>query len=186
MAKILSSCVADEISYLAETYKMLPPTHFGGRPGRTTVDSIHLFSKFAHDAWAHPKERYVSALFLDVKAAFPSVVIKKLLHNMRMRGLPPEYVGWYKQRLTGRRTTLTFDDFTSNPFLIPTGLDQGCPLSPIAFLFYNAELISLAEGKKDMLGLGFINDTAFLARGKNIRGSQQKTKKYHGKKGRGS
>ena len=93
MAKILSSCVADEISYLAETYEMLPPTHFGGRPGCTTVDSIHLFSKFAHDTWAHPRERYVSALFLNVKVAFPSVVIKQLLHNMRMRGLPPSTWG---------------------------------------------------------------------------------------------
>ncbi|KAF8439443.1 hypothetical protein L210DRAFT_3402320 [Boletus edulis BED1] len=25
----------------------------------------------------------------------------------------------------------------------PTGLDQGCPISPIAFLFYNASLIEL-------------------------------------------
>ena len=183
MAKILSSCVADEISYLAETHGMLPPTHFGGRPGRTTVDSIHLFSKFAHDAWAHPKEKYVSALFLDVKAAFPSIVIKKLLHNMRMRGLPPEYIGWYKRRLTGRRTTLTFDDFTSDPFSIPTGLDQGCPLSPIAFLFYNADLIGLADGQKDMIGLGFIDDTAFMARGGTLEEANGKLKTLMEKEG---
>jgi hypothetical protein len=33
MAKILSSCVADEIAYLAQTHKMLPPNHFGGCRG---------------------------------------------------------------------------------------------------------------------------------------------------------
>ena len=83
----------------------------------------------------------------------------------------------------GRRTTLTFDDFTSNPFLIPTGLNQGCPLSPIAFLFYNAELISLTEGKKDMLGLGFIDNTAFLARGKMLEEPNGKLKHLMEKEG---
>ena len=57
------------------------------------------------------------------------------------------------------------------------------PLSPIAFLFYNAELISLAEGKKDMLGLGFINDTAFLARGKMLEEANGKLKNLMEKEG---
>jgi hypothetical protein len=88
MAKILSSCVADEIAYLVETHKMLPATHFGGLLGCTTMDFIHLLCKFIYDTWAHPKEKYISILFLDVKAVFPSVIIDKLLQNMRMRGLP--------------------------------------------------------------------------------------------------
>ncbi|KAF9226265.1 hypothetical protein BS17DRAFT_643142, partial [Gyrodon lividus] len=66
------------------------------------------------------------------------------------------------------KTTLVFDDFQSQPFNIPIGLDQGCPLSPIAFLFYNAPLIGLATEKKDQITLGFINDTAFAARGKTL------------------
>jgi hypothetical protein len=118
MAKILSSCIADEIAYLAETHKMLPPNHFGGYPGRTTMDSIHLLSKFTYNAWAHPKEKYISTLFLDVKAAFPSVIIDTLLHNMRARRLLLEYIEWYKRCLTGHHTTLSFDDFTTDPFLI--------------------------------------------------------------------
>jgi hypothetical protein len=33
MAKILSSCIADDITYLAEQFNLLPANHFGGRPG---------------------------------------------------------------------------------------------------------------------------------------------------------
>jgi hypothetical protein len=82
MAKILSSCVADDLTFIAEHHALLPNSHFGGRPGHTMVDSLHLLTKFTHDAWAHPKEKYVSMLFLDVKAAFPSVIIDRLIHNM--------------------------------------------------------------------------------------------------------
>lgn len=126
-----------------------------------------MLTKFTCDAWAHPKEKYVSVLFLDVKAAFPSVVVDKLLHNMRMEGIPAQITDWYKKRLEGRRTTLSFDDFTSEPFDIQMGLDQGCPISPVAFLFYNSGLIDVATNKKDCIGLGFIDDTAFVARGKS-------------------
>lgn len=44
MAKILSSCVADNLTYIAEQHNLLPSTHFGGRPGRSTVDSLHLLT----------------------------------------------------------------------------------------------------------------------------------------------
>lgn len=81
MAKILSSCVADNLVYIAEQHNLLPPTHFGGQPGRSTVDSIHLLTKFTADAWAS-KDNHVSMLFLDMKAAFPSIVVTRLLHNM--------------------------------------------------------------------------------------------------------
>ena len=176
MAKVLSLCVADNITFIAENHGMLPSTHFGGRPGRTTVDSLHQLMKFTHDVWAHKTEKYVSILFLDIKAAFPSVVVEKLLHNMRMKFIPVEYMEWLRWRLDGRRTTLSFDDFISDPFHIPMGLDQGCPLLPIAFLFYNGDLISTPGKAKDQLGLGFIDDMAFATRGKTFDEANQKLK----------
>ena len=177
MAKILSSCIAENITFIAKTHGLLPPTHFGGHPGHTTVDSLHILTKFAHDAWAHPTEKYISILFLDVKAAFPSVVVEKLLHNMHMKGLPIQYVEWLQRRLNGHCTTLSFDDFLSDPFQIAMDLDQGYSLSLISFLFYNGDLIGLTRKQKDQLGLGFIDNTAFAARGKSLEEANQKSKK---------
>jgi hypothetical protein len=60
MAKLLSSCVADDLKYIAEHHHLLPPTHFRGRPGRSTTDSLHLLTKFITDAWAS-KDQFVSS-----------------------------------------------------------------------------------------------------------------------------
>jgi hypothetical protein len=165
MAKLLSSCVANDLTYIAEQHQLLPPTHFGGRPGRSTTDSLHLLTKFITDAWAS-KDQFVSVLFLDVKAAFPSVIVKRLLHNLRIARIPEEYISWYERRLANRTTTLSFDDFQSAIFNVHDGLDQGCPLSPLGFIFYNADGLRIADPRpsKGELSLGFIDDIAIAAR----------------------
>ena len=165
MSKILSACVAEDLTWITTQHNLLPHTHFGGLPGRSTTDSLHLLTKFVHDAWAHPTDNHVSMMFMDVKAAFPSVVPEQLFHNMRKRGIPTEYIEWYRTRLTGRSTTLEFDDYCSPFFQIESGVDQGCPLSPLAFLYYNADVLDIPNNNKNALVLGFIDDICLLARG---------------------
>jgi hypothetical protein len=56
------------------------------------------------------------------------------------------------------------------PFDIQHGIDQGCPLSCIFYLFYNSGLIEIAgkgKGSKAELAVGFIDDVALLARGRD-------------------
>jgi len=121
--------------------------HFGGLPGCSTTDLLHLLTKFVHDAWVHPTDHYVSLLFLDVKAAFPSVVPEQLFHNMRKRDIPKQYTDWYRLCLTGRQTVLCFNDYVSPLFNINSGIDQGCLLSVVGFLFYNADMLDIPNGK---------------------------------------
>jgi hypothetical protein len=45
------------------------------------------------------KRSSTSTLFLDVKGAFPSVDINRLIHNMRKRGIPKKYTKWIRRRL---------------------------------------------------------------------------------------
>ena len=54
--------------------------------------------KFIFDQWR--TGNVVPALFLDVKRAFPSVEIQKLIHNMQMKGVPQEYTNWDPQQIT--------------------------------------------------------------------------------------
>ena len=54
---------------------------------------------FIMDAWR--RKKVVAALFLDVKSAFPSTGVKRLVHNMRMRGIPKEYTNWISNKMTG-------------------------------------------------------------------------------------
>lgn len=75
LAKPLSMAVAEDISYILEKHNLLPEHHFGGQAGRTATDAIHTTTKFIVDAWR--ARETVSALFLDIKGAFPSVKDRK-------------------------------------------------------------------------------------------------------------
>ena len=83
MGKILSAIVARKLMAAVETLQLLPNSHFGGRPGRTTTDAIHYLVHLIKNAWRRGK--VASALFLDIKAAFPSTVPKRLIHDLRTR-----------------------------------------------------------------------------------------------------
>jgi hypothetical protein len=115
--KLLTALVADQMTYLLEHHNLLPDTHFGGRPGQSTTDSLHLLEATVKDAWHQGK--VVSALFLDIEGAFPNAVTDRLLHNMRSRRLPESLVGFTERLVdiaTGRgkkERTLDFVDDTA-------------------------------------------------------------------------
>lgn len=83
MAKVLTSIVSKGLIIAAEKYGLLPETHFGGRPCRSTTDAVHLLIHQVKDAWW--RKKVVSILFLDIEGAFPNAVMDRLLHNMKKR-----------------------------------------------------------------------------------------------------
>ena len=146
IGKVLSACVAEDLTSAVKEHGLLPINHFGCRPGRTTTDSLHYETKYIKDAWR--RKEVVNTLFLDVKNAFPSVAIDWLAHDMRSRGVPREYTDWITRKVTGHQTTLKFDGYESEPLPLSKGLDQGCPLLGIAFQFYNADIIDIRDIRK--------------------------------------
>ena len=147
MHKLLTSIVAELTIYYGEHKQLLPPMHFGGRPGHTTTDAVLLLSQTIKQAWRNGK--VVSALFLDIEGAFPNVTMERLVHNMRKRGLPRELVHFAKMVLEGCETSLCFDSFTSLPIPIDNGIGQGDPDSMPWFNIYNADLLDIAKGRKN-------------------------------------
>ena len=77
MSKVLTALITDNISQLVEQHRLLPKTHFGGRPGRTTTDAIHYLVHRVKQAWANGQ--VASALFLDVEGACHVEVISEVL-----------------------------------------------------------------------------------------------------------
>jgi hypothetical protein len=131
IGKLLSSLIADDLSHFCETRGVLPRTQFGGRPARCTSDSMLLLTHSIKEAWRAKK--VASVLFLDVQGAFPNVVKEVLLHNMRIRGVPPEYIKVTELILTGRKTKLSFDDFISEFININNHWGQ-TPIYPVSKL----------------------------------------------------
>ena len=167
IGKVLESIVAEMLSYLTETYELLPRQHFGGRPGRTAEDAMILLSERIHKAWKH-KEIY-TAVFMDVAGAFNNVHHKRLIHNMRMRRIPEYLSKWATSFLKGRSTQLRFNGVTSTSIPTPAGTPQGSPLSPIFYMYYNADLLDIPRSHGD--SLGFIDDIAFGVQGQTDKGN---------------
>lgn len=169
--KLLTAVVADQLTHILEHHKLLPNTHFGGRLGRSTSDSLHLLEETIKNAWCSHKVALV--LFLDIEGAFPNAVTERLLHNMRMRWIPAELIQFTEQVLTHRQTQLKFDGFVSEWFPVTNGIGQGDPLSMILYIIYSSDLVDVAtprvgRGALKELTLAFVDDTAFIAIGKTF------------------
>ena len=120
----------------------------------------------SYNAWQRGNK--MAILSLDIKGAFPSVILEHLIHDMRSRGIPEEYTGWIKWKVEARCTTICFNDFNTTAIEIPRGLDQGCPLSGISYQFYNTGLIEVPNQHKGEDCVGFVDDTTILAEGANL------------------
>lgn len=64
--------------------------------------------------------------------------------------------------LANRRTKLKFNDFISDYIPIDNGIGQGCPLSMILYILYNADLIGIPS-KTGEDSSGYIDNATLLA-----------------------
>ncbi len=163
LGKMLESAMAGWMMDTLEANGRLPEHHYGGRAGRCMVDPLLQLTQTIKDAWR--RKQVVSVLYLDVSQAFPNVAHECLLERMEVMGLSDVVVSWTESFLLGRTTSLAFDDYTSDPVQVPTGVPQGSPLSVILYLIYSSSLLEISSDikeKNDKI-YGFINDTALVA-----------------------
>jgi hypothetical protein len=90
IGKVPESVMAKHISYLCETFNLLPKLHFSSRPRQTTEDVMLILSEGIYQAWKNRK--VLSAILMDVNGAFNNVHHAQLIHNMRSpQKSPDEY-----------------------------------------------------------------------------------------------
>ena len=165
-------------AYLADTYHLLPSHHTGGRKLASTDHAIHLLLQRIHEAWSVGK--VASLLLLDVSGAFDNVSRQRLLHNLRKRRVNQTLVRWIGSFLSDRSTTLKLQEYTAPSAPIQTGIPQGSPLSPILYLFYNADLIEACK-TTNTEAVGYIDDASILAVGPTAQRNCNTLKAIHRK-----
>lgn len=163
VGKIMDAIIARRLSYLAETHGLLPDSHMGGRRCRSTEHTLHQIVDKIYEAWGSGKGMVASLLLLDVSGAFDNVSHRRLLHNLRKRRIDEATVRWTASFLECRETEIHVDGFRSETYRLDTGIPQGSPLSPILYLFYNADLLDSCNETGDTTATGFIDDVAILA-----------------------
>ena len=165
MGKVLTSIVAEQLTYYTEKFELLPPLHFGGRPARTTSDAIQYLVYIIKDAWR--KKQVTSVLFLDIEGAFPNAVNEKLIANLTRRRVPSAIVQFVNNMLKGRVTRLKFDDHESGNISIDNGIGQGDPLSMVLYQYYNADLLDVPTTPAEHAA-AYVDDTILVATAKTF------------------
>jgi hypothetical protein len=165
LSKVLTALMVELMTYYTETHQLLPAHHFGGRPGRTTSDAVHLLVHKIKDSWR--KCQVTAVLFLDIEGAFPNTVTDKLLHSMRKRRLPERLVNFAGLMLENRRTTLRFDDHTSAPIMLDNGIGQGDPLLMALYQYYNADILEIPNSPQESAE-AYVDDAILTATAKTF------------------
>ena len=69
--------------------------------------------------------------------------------------------------MSGRRTKLKFDDYTSDWFDLDNRIGQGDMLSMLLYLFYNADLLDVTSRPYE-LSLGYVDNVALIVTANNF------------------
>ncbi|KJZ69210.1 hypothetical protein HIM_11410 [Hirsutella minnesotensis 3608] len=140
LGKILEAVVAERISYAVETHGLLPANHFGARKRRSAEQALLFLQEQIYRAWRNRK--VLSLISFDVRGAYNGVCKDRLLDRMKARGIPADLIKWIDAFCTGRTASVVVNGYVSEQRELPqAGLPQGSPLSPILFLFFNADLV---------------------------------------------
>ena len=162
LGKVLESVVAERISHAVETHGLLPTNHFGARKQRSAEQALVLLQEHIFSAWR--SRHVVSLINFDVKGAYNGVCKERLLQRMKARGTPEGLLRWVDAFCSERTATIMVNGQSSESRLLPqAGLPQGSPLSPILFLFFNADLVQ-TQIDRNGGAIAFVDDyTAWVS-----------------------
>jgi hypothetical protein len=147
-----------------ETYGLLPANHFGARKRKSAEQALLLLQERIYPAWRGRK--VMSLVSFDVKGAYNGVYKDRLLQRPAARGIPSDLVNWIDAFCSRRTATIVVNGQVSEVREIEQdGPPQGSPLSPILFLFFNADLV---QQRIDQNGgaIAFVDDYAAWMVGK--------------------
>jgi hypothetical protein len=165
ISKGLESVIARRLSYITERYKLLPENHFGARPNRSAEQALNLVIERIHHAWRNKK--VLTLVSFDVKGAFNGVHAHTLERRLRARGIPEQAVRWIRNFCTQRKAQISLGNYESEPTDIKyPGIPQGSPLSPLLYIFYNADLVERKINGKGG-AMGFVDDFSAWVVGDN-------------------
>jgi hypothetical protein len=172
LGKNLEAVVAERLAYLAETHNLLPKNHFGARKGRSATQALSTLQESIFQAWKEKK--VLSLVSFDIKGAYNGVDIEVLAQRLRERGIPRQLVTWVLDFCTERRASVTVNNQSTPVRSLPqSGLPQGSKVSPILFLFFNADLVTSKLNRNEG-AIAFVDDYTAWVTGESAEANTRK------------
>ncbi len=127
-----------QLAYIAAKYKLVPPSHFGGIPGKSAQDALLMMMNNVETAWHHNK--VVSMLTYDITGFFNTIPHSYLIQTMCNLHIPLPLVQWTYSFLQNRKATIRLDEKQDPLLSISTGVPQGSCASLILATYFTTPL----------------------------------------------
>ena len=130
------------IGRLTKTRKLqIRENQAGFRPGRSCID--HMFNICRVLEHRHAHRHPTMTVFLDLKAAFDSIDREVLQQYLSLKGVPQKYVNLVRVLYSNTTSRVRDYEELSSDFVISSGVQKGCPLSPFLFNFIIDPLLEI-------------------------------------------
>lgn len=165
--KLLAQIVGTRLRQYVEDHDILPDSQNGFRAKRSTIDNVAILNKCIQQCLGEEQGKLFT-LFVDFKTAFDCIDRTLLFATLRSKGIPDYLVNTIVAMYEQTSYLIEGESFRSHK-----GLKQGCPLSPLLFAIYIADMDEtlrrnqiggLVVGGKKIYSLAFADDITLLAR----------------------
>jgi hypothetical protein len=127
--KVFSSILYARL--LRYTESILGEYQCGFRPNRSTIDHIHLMRQTMEKAYEYNMILY--HVFIDFKQAFDSINREKMLHALKLLGIPSKLGRLIHVSLTESKAVINIQNELTDHIVIESGVRQGDALSTMMF-----------------------------------------------------
>lgn len=131
LSKVYERLIKNRLEYHLSKNKVIPNNQAGFKKGRGCTDHIVKLSSCIKKSMS--KGKPVLAVFFDVRKAFDSVWIKKVLGKLQKVGIDGSMFHAIKCLITNRSIQVKIKSSVSDKFHLDMGVPQGSVLSPIIF-----------------------------------------------------
>lgn len=147
--RLFAKCLVSRMQKWIQENGILGEMQNGFRPGRRGEDNLFILTS-AIELCRKQKKGLVCA-FLDCSKAYDKVDRAKLWDILNALGMDRKWIKLIQLLYTENRIILRHNSTESHAMTTQEGLRQGCPLSPVLFALYIADL----ERRLLESGLGF-------------------------------
>ena len=149
LSKILEKIVHKRLLSFLDKHQILAPNQYGFRPNHSTEDAVLKLTTTVTSHLDKGEKRL--GVFLDLKKAFDTVPIPKLisiLDDIGIRGITKQ---WFNNYLTDRVQCVRVLGQFSDNLPCEYGVPQGSTLGPLLFLIYINQLCQLKLDKSSLI-----------------------------------
>ena len=137
--KVLLKVAAMRLRAYCEAKELLPEEQCGFRPDHSTMDMMFVVRRLQVIGWKAGVSLFMC--FIDLQKAYDTVDCTLLWQVLTRIGVPPQKIAVIQQFHHGMRACARPDDgVRSDWFEVAHGLRQGCVVSPLFNIFFDAVL----------------------------------------------